>query len=254
MTNWLNAHLESLTASELVSPRDEMVQPGFETQYFTIGKRALDLIEHARLLCGRRSYRRILDLPCGHGRVMRWLRAAYPQASIVGCDLNRDGVDFCAEQFEAEPVYSVPDLRELPFDDGFDLVWCGSLLTHLPVELARQTLDCLIKWTADDGVLVFSTQGRFLSTQLARGEGDYADNADVVTLLHDYRRDGMAFQPYFEDPAGHYGLNLISPAYLQTYLQARTDVITRAFLEQAWGVQDVTVLYRKREFYAPLLG
>ena len=39
---------------------------------------------------------RLLDLPCGHGRVMRYLRAAFPRAEITGCDLLRDGVDHCA--------------------------------------------------------------------------------------------------------------------------------------------------------------
>ncbi len=248
--------LSHLVPDELVSPRDEMVFPGAEAQYFEIGRRALDLIMLAGRLCNRPSYQRILDLPCGHGRVLRWLRAAWPHAVITACDLNHDGVDFCRDRFGAEPLYSRPDLRELPatLRGSFDLVWCGSLLTHLPVETALRTLDCLLDWTCDDGVLVFSTQGRFLSTQLARGEGDYADNVDVVSLLHEYRRSGAAFQPYHEDPAGRYGLTLLSPEFLHRTLQRRTDVIVRGFFEQAWGVQDVCVLYRKQGFYEPLLG
>ena len=109
-------------------------------------------------------------------------------------------------------------------------------------------------WTVDDGVVIFSTQGRFLSTQLARGDGDYADNVDVVSLLDEYARTGAAFQPYFEDPVGRYGLTLMSPEFLQGRLQRREDVIVRGFLEQAWGVQDVSILYRKRGFYEPLLA
>ena len=241
-------------ASELVSPRDEMVFPGAEEQYFSIGQRALDLIMLAGRLCNRPDYQKILDLPCGHGRVLRWLRAAYPRAEITACDLNRDGVDFCREHFGAEALYSVPDLRQLKIEPKFDLVWCGSLLTHLPVEAALQTLNCLLDWTVDDGVVIFSTQGRFLSTQLARGDGDYADNVDVVSLLDEYARTGAAFQPYFEDPVGRYGLTLMSPEFLQGRLQRREDVIVRGFLEQAWGVQDVTIAYRKRGFFAPMLA
>ncbi len=245
--------LEQVHASEFVSPRDEMVFPGAEEQYFTIGRRALELITLAGRLCNRPNFHRILDLPCGHGRVMRWLRAAYPHAEITGCDLNTDGVEFCHRQFGAHPLVSKPDLRDVGPDGSFDLVWCGSLLTHLPVDQAVDTLHCLLDWACDDGVVIFSTQGRFLSTQLARGEGDYADNVDVVSLLQDYRAKGAAFQPYYEDPVGRYGLTLTSPEFLQRTLQQRDDVIVRAFMEQAWGVQDVTIAYRKSSFYAPLL-
>ncbi len=246
--------LSHVHASELVSPRDEMVFPGAEAQYFEIGRRALELITLAARLCNRPSYQRILDLPCGHGRVMRWLRAAYPQAEITACDLNRDGVDFCRDRFGATALYSEPDLRALGPDASFDLVWCGSLLTHLPIEVALRTLDCLFDWACDDGVILFSTQGRYLSSVLARGEGDYADNVDVVSLLDEYTRTGAAFQPYYEDPAGHYGLSLLSPEFLLRHLQSRPDIIVRGFHEQAWGVQDVTIAYRKSGFYEPLLG
>ena len=35
-------------------------------------------------LCRRLSVRTILDLPCGHGRVLRYLRAAFPEAPPYG--------------------------------------------------------------------------------------------------------------------------------------------------------------------------
>ena len=74
---------------------------------------------------------RILDFPCGHGRVLRYLRAEFPQAEITACDLLRDGVDFCAANFGAIPVYSDPDPSRIGLPrDAFDLIWVGSLFTH----------------------------------------------------------------------------------------------------------------------------
>ena len=47
----------------------------------------------------------MLDFACGHGRVMRTLKAAFPDALLTACDIDRDGVDFCARTFGAAPVY-----------------------------------------------------------------------------------------------------------------------------------------------------
>ena len=237
-----------------VSPDDEMVTAGAESDYFTIGERALQLIKLAGQLCQRPDYQSILDLPCGHGRVMRWIRAQYPRATITGCDLNRPGVDFCREQFGAQGVYSEVDLQRLRFETPFDLIWCGSLLTHLPVEKALSTLDRLIDWASEDAVIMFSVQGRHFSSLLARDHGDFADNADIVSLLERYAAEGAAFEPYYEDPSQQYGLTLMTPEFLTRHVQRQTNVILRAYLEQAWGVQDVVVLYKKTAFFAPILS
>src|SRR5437870_5495298 len=76
---------------------------------------------------GKTDVRRILDLPCGHGRVLRVLKAAFPGAALTACDIDRDGVDFCASRFGAEPVYSVEDPGRIPVRGPFDLIWVGSL-------------------------------------------------------------------------------------------------------------------------------
>jgi len=111
---------ESPNLNRLVSSNDEMVYPGQEDSYFEIGQQALDLIELAQSRCSRESLPRILDLPCGHGRVMRWLRAEFPESEIVACDLNRNGVDFCGDPFQAQGIYSERDLNQVHFKAGFD--------------------------------------------------------------------------------------------------------------------------------------
>ena len=237
-----------------VSSQDEMVFPGQEESYFQIGERAIELVNMALTICGRKRLPRILDLPCGHGRVLRWLRAQFPYAEITACDLNRHGVDFCAAQFGAIGTYSNPDLEQVEFPAPFDLVWCGSLLTHLPLGAQLKVLDKLIEWTREDGILIFSLQGRFLASQLERGQADFADNVDVVGLLRDFRRDGAAYRPYMESQMGGYGLALNSPEYLTSLIQKNASVILRAYFEQAWGVQDTVVLYKKSGYFTSILS
>lgn len=244
-----------LPVDRTLAPDDGMVSAGLEEQYFDLGRRALELIHFSSVLCDKPHYPDILDLPCGHGRVLRWLRAHYGYANITACDLDRSGVDFCASQFRALPVYSQPDLRELPFQAQFDLIWVGSLVTHLNQERWLRTLDCLIRWTRECGVIVFSTQGRTVPSLLARGRRNIAENIDKPALLEEFARSGFAYQRYFEStPEEDYGLALSSPEWLMRVLQRYPDVIVRAYLEEAWGMQDVVILYKKAGHFEPLLG
>ena len=246
--------LARLQPNRTLSPRDGMVAPEVPEQYFDLGRRALELVLLSAQLCDKPHYPDILDLPCGHGRVLRWLRAQYDYARITACDLDREAVDFCAAQFGATPVYSQPDLRALPFTAQFDLIWVGSLLTHLPQPQWLAALDCFIRWTRECGVLIFTTQGRFYTSLLARGQRNVTEDIDKPALLEAFARTGFAFQPYFECAAGDYGVSATSPEWLQRVLQRYPDIIMRAYLEESWGMQDVVILYKKAGHFEPILG
>ena len=73
---------------------------------------------------------RILDLPSGHGRALRYLQAEYPEADLTACDIIRGAVEFCAETFGATPVYGKEDPADIELGT-YDLIWCGSLVTHV---------------------------------------------------------------------------------------------------------------------------
>ncbi len=243
-----------LPVDRTIAPQDTMLAPGKETEYYAIGHRALELVKFSAELCDKPHYPDILDLPCGYGRVLRWLRAGYNYARITACDLERPGVDFCATRFGALPVYSKPDLRELSFPGQFDLIWVGSLLTHLPHAKWLETLDCLVRWTSDCGVIILSTQGRYFCSQLARGQRYIVENIHKQPLLEDFRRDGFAYQPYFEEKEGNYGIAVTSPEWIGRTLQRYPNLILRTYLEQAWGMQDIVILYKREGHYDPVLG
>src|SRR5262245_895416 len=113
-----------------ISPNDLMYRsdPNF---YFYWGRSAVRAIWSVLAAVEKRDVRAILGLPCGHGRVLRVLRAAFPTARLVACDLDTDGVEFCAATFGAEPIYAHESPARTRIDDQFDLIWCGSLFTHL---------------------------------------------------------------------------------------------------------------------------
>lgn len=116
-----------------IAPEDEMRSSWnlSEDVYMFGGRTALKVCHQAMAMAGKRELKRILDFPCGHGRALRYFRAAYPDADILVSDINEPGVEFCRTQFGAEPFRSYVELEKTELPPNMDLIWCGSLLTHL---------------------------------------------------------------------------------------------------------------------------
>jgi SAM-dependent methyltransferase len=114
---------------ETISPKDQMFDRAYPQAYFRYGPSAVRCIELAMLAVGKRDLAEILDLPCGHGRVLRTLKAAFPMARLTACDIDRDAVDFCADTFAATPVYSSDRVQDIDLRNNFDLIW-GGLSVH----------------------------------------------------------------------------------------------------------------------------
>src|SRR5688500_9262413 len=111
-----------------ISQSETMLDGPLE-RYLGVGESALASI---RRVVGQKEIASILDLPCGHGRVARHLRAAYPTARLFVSDLDEDGAKFCADAFSATKLPSKPNFDDIQFNRTFDLIWVGSLITHLP--------------------------------------------------------------------------------------------------------------------------
>jgi SAM-dependent methyltransferase len=217
--------------------------------YFTIGREGLHCVE-AALLAVPDTFRpprieRILDMPCGHGRVLRFLRAAFPDAEITACDVDRDGVDFCARTFGVRGVYSRDDPQEIDLDGGFDLVWCGSLLTHLPAERFRAFLRFFESMLAYNGLLVFTTHGRRAADLLRRGEtGSGLDEAGASSCLEDFERSGFGFAAYGKNES--FGFSLSSPSWVCAQVEAIPSWRLLSFTEMGWAShQDAVSLIRR---------
>lgn len=197
-----------------ISPDDTMFRGNTE-HYFEVGESALHCIE-AALASARRhrlTVRRILDLPCGHGRVLRYLRRGFPDAELVACDLDRAGVDFCARRFNATPAYSDVNLAAIPLSGEFDIIWCGSLLTHLDAARSSAFLRFFRRLLGPRGILVFTVHGRHCQREMAAGENRHElDAGQIDALLRSYDSTGFAYVDY-RDASG-YGFSLMHPRFV----------------------------------------
>jgi SAM-dependent methyltransferase len=208
---------------------------GNERGYFASAASGLRCIRIAMTAAGMRSPTTILDFPCGHGRVLRMLSAAFPRACLTACDVDRDGVDFCARLFGATPAYALDDPRETKIEGSFDLIWVGSLLTHFDTDRWSQFLALLSSALAPGGLLVFTTHGRHVAATVSAGRERFGLSEETCdTMLRDYRQQGFGYAD-FPTRTG-VGISLSSPAWVCNRLAEefpRLELLT--YTERAYG-------------------
>src|SRR5438128_10819894 len=102
-----------------ISYEDGMYK-GDGEHYFKVGLSAIRCIDEALHAAQIESVRGVLDMPCGYGRVVRFLMHRFPQARITACELLPDAVRFCAEELGAAPAHSSYDLDDLSLHAQFD--------------------------------------------------------------------------------------------------------------------------------------
>jgi SAM-dependent methyltransferase len=220
-------------------------------QYFDVGEDALRLIIVELLANGREPPRSILDFPCGSGRVTRHLRAAFPTARIGACDLYESHVDFCAREFDAEPVYSREDLDAVELRPEWDVIFVGSLLTHLPKRQARQALALIERGLSDTGLAIVTLEGRRsieIQTRFVKIIGDRA----FRRIMLGYRLTGHGFAEYeraFRRSLFHkqatYGSAFVRPDWMAREILRLPNVRLLGYAERAWNDhQDVVVFGR----------
>ncbi len=216
-----------------IAPTDDMFRQGEESHYFGVCRSALRNIALCLVAAEKTEVRSILDLPCGHGRVLRGLRAMFPAAKLAACDLQTQGVDFCARRFGAAPIYSSKDPKQIPLREQFDLIWVGSLFTHLDSGAWRDFLSVFSRSLADNGVLVFTTHGRNAARHLARQDKTYGlHRSQLPKLEAAYHREGFGFQEQEGTPG--YGVSVSAPHWIFRLIESHPELKVVYFKELAW--------------------
>jgi SAM-dependent methyltransferase len=221
-----------------ISPADEMLSGALDREhYFDCGRSALECIEKALVIASipPKRIKRILDLPCGHGRVLRHLKAAFPEAEIAACDLLRDGVDFCSSTFGATAIYSSDEPEAIPLKpESFDLIWVGSLFTHLDAPLWSRFLAVLRNALCSGGVLVFSTHGRDAYQRMLGGMWNNSlSHRRRTVMLYRYERTGFGYAKYLGSDS-YYGLSLSHPAWVTRQLTTLGGLRIVSLSEKPW--------------------
>ena len=216
---------------DVVDEADIMFR-GTRGAYVLAGASALGCVRRALQLVGKDSVGAILDFPSGYGRVMRVLQAAFPGASLTACDLDPQAVDFCASAFGARAVYSSSSFAEVEIDGEFDLIWCGSLFTHLDAPRWDELLALFARCLSPAGVLVFTTHGRHEPSAL---RAMAVSEQGIGQMLDGYDRTGFGHvnMPSALEEAT-YGLTITSREWVETRLAESDGLELVEYADKAW--------------------
>ncbi|MDR7222778.1 class I SAM-dependent methyltransferase [Aminobacter aminovorans] len=228
---------ERTTLSTEIHPNDVMFNTG-SSHYYTVGKSGMQAILTGLSLTWRSQVSRVLDLPCGHGRVARHLRAAFPLAEMFFSDIDHEGADFCAREFAGKAVHSAPDLTKVSLPSDLDVIWIGSLFTHLDKGRTIDWLTYLSGHLSEHGILVTTFHGYFSEKHTAFGGG-----ADEELLRRQFHFTGFGYTPYktYNDITD-YGVSLSKPS---TILDIADSIpgMRASYMERGWANNhDVLVL------------
>jgi SAM-dependent methyltransferase len=237
------------TVDTAISPEDTMWLAGRD-RYFRVGLDAIRCIDAACASSGVSTPARILDMPSGAGRVLRFIARRFPDAELTACDIFEDEITFCARRFGAHPVLSSPDFDSLELPGTFELIWSGSLVTHLDAGGTDAFLRLCRRHVSPGGVVVVTTHGEEVAGRVPNDPGFYGlDDKQAEAVVSQYRREGAGFVAY-SDPhepqqAGYspesapWGVSLMSREWVRSVAH-RAGLRELHFAERDWNAhQDV---------------
>ena len=234
-----------LPACIVIAPADDMCVPD-ASHYFQVGREALALVQDGATLASSGPIAAILDLPSGYGRIARWFRTAYPTAQLTVSDTQQEAVDFCSAQLGATGVLATVDgshWKSLP--GPYDIIWCGSLLTHFDSDEWINHLRRFAERMTPNGVLVFTSHGLPALDKMQSGEKNYGlPPADVGQLCSAATQSGFGYAAYPDTPA--YGISVAQPGWIRELIARETSLRVLDIRVAAWGQHhDVVVCSRR---------
>ena len=224
--NPTSAEITPINIMGPVSERDNMLQ-GDALHYFNVGEEAVQLIQ--RLHPELPATATILDLPCGHGRVLRHLRRNFPDAWLACCDIDREAVDFCSANFGASGFYSNEECDLHFFDRQFDLVWCGSLITHFSQDKTHKILGEMCKLLTPGGTLIATTHGDSVGDRIKTDKSEFTHGRNK--LLKEWQAGGYG---YADCPEQSGGVSVISQAWVKKFFANHPGVDLSEYIERGW--------------------
>jgi SAM-dependent methyltransferase len=229
---------------KFIAPNDSMKHEN----YFEVGNSAVEITKAAVLSSHINRVGHVLDLPCGHGRVLRHLVKLFPEAKFDACDLDKDGVDFCARMFKAQPIYSHEDLTQVKFPTTYDLIWVGSLFTHTSKIVTERWLNHLSNYLSPEGIVVATFHGRW--SESVHGFLPYISADKWQEILKDYSRIGYGYRDYAREEShsfieGSYGISLSKPHSIIEILEGIPDTRIYLYTERGWSDHHDVVVFGK---------
>lgn len=171
----------------------------------------------------------VLDFASGWGRLTRVLEQKLERRQIFVGDIYHDAVAWQEKTFGVTGVYSAPDPDGFEHSGGHDLVFVGSMFSHLPDGLFQRWLAKLHGFLGPKGVLAFSVHDQAI---LPAG---HAMDPSGLTYLRFSESGSLDLEIY--------GMSYVTEAYVAAAIQAVSPGASwRRFPKGLYENQDLYVV------------
>jgi SAM-dependent methyltransferase len=205
---------------------------GNRHHYFSCGASALNCILHSIGMSQVANIETILDFGSGAGRVTRWIRAAFPQSIIHACDIRESDLMFLKQTFDATTWVSGIDVSALMPRGLYDVIWVGSVFTHLSADVSTRLFDKLLSWLKPNGILIFSVHGRFVLHRANSGDNIYGLGDRWNDLVESYQSTGYGYADY--PSQNGYGISVSKSGWWINLIERRPESKLICMSERAW--------------------
>lgn len=239
-----NATIEKIDRT--IHPQDDMFakSPKGWDDYMYVGRSGIDVIATSLVLAPLQKVTSILDFGCGHGRVARHFPLFTPDAKLYFSDIDPTCWEFCASQFKGQGFPSVDNFADLTIPAKVDVIFLGSVFTHLDwnksVTLWRKLFDAL----NPGGAIIATFRGALLYRMMLNDPDGLNTGGYYNPMLDAYRETGFGYQDYkgFKD----WGQNIFSPGKIAELSGGDPAARLVGLKEVGWSnVHDVAVWTRK---------
>jgi trans-aconitate methyltransferase len=233
-----------LNSVSLSLTSDDLMYENNDAHYLWCGASALNVILAALQLANAPPPAHILDFGAGAGRVTRWLRAAFATATLSACDLREQDMSFCRSEFLADTWISGIDIDELTAPRTYDLIWVGSVLTHLSADNSVNLIHKLLGWANAGGLLVMSTHGRFAQTNQDCGRFKYLHDEGWEKIRREYVATGYGYADYLNQV--NYGISLSKMSWFAGLIEKMPNVRLAMLSEKVWDEHHDVIAIQNR--------
>jgi hypothetical protein len=160
-------------------------------------------------------------------------------------DVNNQKEGFVVETFGVTSIRAAPAFDQPLGGNAFDLIFTGSLVTHLGAEHFERCIRWLCAALSPTGLLIVTTSGR---THIAKSAHyslpEWKETHDAFV------QQGFGFKPIAETVSDEvpYGGSIASPSWLISIAERIKDIEILSYSEGAWDQNQDALVLKKAPF------
>ena len=178
----------------------------------------------------------LLDFGAGYGRVSRFFPRYFGEkVSYYASEIKEEAMRFHEEQLGYRGIVHGPHADSFKSDRKFDLIFVGSVFTHLPQRMTEEWLSKLADHLSESGFLIFTTHN--IRTYNISQTKDFHFDPGSEDSSFDAVEDSLENQ-------SEYGTSYVSDELIRKWMDDRGlgfEIQPRAF----GGTQDLIISQRK---------